>query len=145
MPCSCELPHWLTTPELGFCDKSWACRGGTTALSSSTPKGEEFFGLKKKPMDMVSSLVAGVHRSLQAPGARGPPGQAGNGSHGHREDHLGLLDKVTGGKGHKGVSYPRLSLQVCVWLGYEEAQTQSYPFFGEWGQEALGTCLGHRI
>lgn len=67
-------------------------------------------------------LPAGVHRSLQAPGARGAPGEAGHRSRGHREDHLGLLDKVTGRReGHKGVS-GQLGLQFCVWLGWEEAQ-----------------------
>lgn len=116
VPCSRELCRGLTTPELGFYDKSWACRGRATVLGSSTPNGEESFGLEKRLMVMVSSHAAGVHRSLQAPGARGPPGEAGNGSHGHREDHLGLLDKVTAGTGHKGGCRPgSASKCVCGW------------------------------
>lgn len=43
----------------------------------------EACGLETKLADVVSFHSAGVDRSLQTPGARGPPGEAGNRSHGH--------------------------------------------------------------
>lgn len=92
--------------------------------------------------------LAGVNRSLQAPGAWGPPGEAGHRSHGHWEDHLGLLDKVTGGKLFwRKRSQGRLSSQpqppsLCVaGIGSSLERQSSFPLWGQGGRP-LAPSLG---